>query len=420
VVADRRIATATATEKAMVEVRVSLRDVLLSACLVTAMAGTARAADDENVVSRLSSNGGLSSSAAKKLVSKVNVRMAKAADATAAMNDPMRAAVSLALFQSPTPPNSMAAAKVRLRLYAGLNEWALEAIFAPQPGVIAGCVREVGASQSECEALVAAAAKSSVAQIRSVAGGSAAPVAAAPAQQYGGGGYANAPAANGGSRFGRFNSGYQQAPVAAPRYGAAPAYGYQQPQQYRPMPQQQYGGYPQQQYRPMPQQQYGGYPQQQYQRPMPQQQYRPMPPQQQFARPAAPVAPPPPAAPVISQADAQARKEAYKAQREAYLARQKQLFEEKKQKVAQVHEADRAEAPPRNGVETPAPAAPAAAPMSKPAPVASAKPSKAAPPSDLDDAPSEPVAAKSTSKPALDNDFLDGLLDDPLANKKGK
>jgi hypothetical protein len=395
----------------MVEVRVSLRDVLLSACLVTAMAGTARAADDENVVSRLSSNGGLSSSAAKKLVSKVNVRMAKAADATAGANDPMRAAVSLALFQSPTPPNSMAAAKVRLRLYAGLNEWALEAIFAPQPGVIAGCVREVGASQSECEALVAAAAKSSVAQIRSIAGGAAAPVAAAPAQQYGGGGYGAAPAANSGSRFGRFNSGYQQAPAAAPRYGAAPGYGYPQ-QQYRPAPQQY--GYPQQQYRPVPQQRYG-YPQQQYQRPVPQQQYAPAP---QYARPVQQAAPPPPAAPMMSQADAQARKEAYKAQREAYLARQKQQFEDKKQKVSAVHEADRAEAPPRNGVETPA-AAPQQAMAAAPSkPASSAKPSKGA--SDLDDAPSEPVAAKSSSKPALDNDFLDGLLDDPLANKKGK
>jgi hypothetical protein len=386
----------------MVEVRVSLRNVLLSACLVSTLAGTARAEDD-SVVRRLSSNGGLSSSAAKKLISKVNVRMAKAADATAASNDPMRAAVSLALFQVPTPPNSMAAAKVRLRLYAGLNEWALESIFAPQPGVIAGCVREVGASQSECEALVAAAAKSSVAQIRSVAGGAAAPVAAAPA--YGGA----APAANGGGRFGRFSSGYQAAPAAAPSYAPAPVYG--------PAPAY---GYPQQQYaRPMPPQQQYGY-QQQYARPMPQQQYAPP---QQYARPV--VAPTPVAAPMIAPQDAQSRKDAYRAQREAYLARQKAQFEDKKQKVSAMHQQDAAEAPPRNGVETPAPAQPAAAPMSRPMskPTATASaakaPSKAALAED-DDAPSEPVAAKSNAKPALDSDFLDGLLDDPLANKKGK
>jgi hypothetical protein len=397
----------------MVEVRVSLRNVLLSACLVSTLAGTARA-DDENVVGRLSSNGGLSTSAAKKLVGKVNVRMAKAADATSAANDPMRAAVSLALFQSASPPNSMAAAKVRLRLYAGLNEWALEAIFAPQPGVIAGCVREVGASQSECEALVAAAAKSSVASIRSVAGGAAAPVASAPGAAPG---YGAAPAASGGGgRFGRFSSGYQGAPPP------------QQQQYARPAPQQQYGGYPQQQqqyarpapqqygyqqpqqYRPAPQQQYG------YQQPQQQQQYRPAP-QQQYARPA-PVAPPPPMAAPVSPQEAQSRKQAYAAQREAYLARQKADFEAKKQKMSAVHAADASEAPPRNGVESPAVAS---APTAKPAPAtSSAKASKAAA-ADADDAPSEPVAAKAGGgKPALDNDFLDGLLDDPLANKKGK
>jgi hypothetical protein len=396
----------------MVEVRVSLRNVLLSACLVSTMAGTARA-DDENVVGRLSSNGGLSTSAAKKLVGKVNVRMAKAADATSAANDPMRAAVSLALFQSASPPNSMAAAKVRLRLYAGLNEWALEAIFAPQPGVIAGCVREVGASQSECESLVAAAAKSTVASIRSVAGGAAAPVASAPGAAPG---YGAAPAASGGGgRFGRFSSGYQGAPPPQQQYA-------------RPVPQQQYGGYPQQQQqyaRPAPQQY--GYQQPQQYRPAPQQQYgyqqppqqyaRPAPQQQQYVRPAPVAPPPPPMAAPVSAAEAQSRKQAYAAQREAYLARQKADFEAKKQKMSAVHAADASEAPPRNGVESPAVAS---APTAKPAPAtSSAKASKAA--AAADDAPSEPVAAKAGGgKPALDNDFLDGLLDDPLANKKGK
>jgi hypothetical protein len=407
----------------MVEVRVSLRNVLLSACLVSTLAGTARA-DDENVVGRLSSNGGLSTSAAKKLVGKVNVRMAKAADATSSANDPMRAAVSLALFQSAAPPNSMAAAKVRLRLYAGLNEWALEAIFAPQPGVIAGCVREVGASQSECEALVAAAAKSSVAAIRSVAGGAAAPVAAAPGA---GPAYGAAPAAaNGGGRFGRFSSGYQAAPAAAPQY-ARPVpqqqYGYQQ-QYARPAPQQQYGGYPQQQYaRPAPQQQYGYPQQQQYARPAAQQYARPAPqqyaaPQQQYARPVAPPVAAAPMAPPVSPQEAQSRKAAYQAQREAYLARQKAAFEDKKQKMSAMHAADASEAPPRNGVETPAVAS---APTAKPAaPASTARaPAKAAPSAVDDDAPSEPVAAKASgSKPALDNDFLDNLLEDPLAKKK--
>jgi hypothetical protein len=396
---------------------VPFRNLMLTACLLS-LAGTARAEDDAAVVGRLTSHGGMSSSAAKKLVGKVNVRMAKAADATAGASDPMRAAVSLALFQAQQPPNSMAAAKVRLRLYAGLNEWALEAIFTPQPGVIAGCVREVGASQSECEALVAAAARSSVAQIRSVAGGAASAGYAAQGA---------APAAAGGGRFGRFSSGYSAAPAAAapryappqqqyqpqyqqqqyqaaPRYGAQPGYGYQQPQQAAPRyPQQNYA--PPQQYQARPAQQ--GYAPQAYQRP---------------AAVAAPVAPPPPQ-PVISAHEQQSRKDAYKAQREAYLARQKQQFEERKNKLGAVAASDASEAPPRNGVETSAPApAPASKAAASTATASAAKtPAKAAAAPDLDDAPSEPVAAKAGGgKPALDNDFLDGLLDDPLANKKQK
>ena len=396
---------------------VPFRNLMLTACLLS-LAGEARAQDDAAVVGRLTSHGGISSSAAKKLVGKVNVRMAKAADATAGASDPMRAAVSLALFQAQQPPNSMAAAKVRLRLYAGLNEWALEAIFTPQPGVIAGCVREVGASQSECEALVAAAARSSVAQIRSVAGGTA-PVAA----RAGYGAPAAAPAAAGGSRFGQYSSGYSAAPryapapqqqypqqqyQAAPRYGAAPGYaaqpgyGYQQPQQQR---------YPQQNYAPP----------QQYQAPrQPQPGYAP----QAYQRPVAvaPVAPPPPPQPVVSAQEQQARKEAYKAQREAYLARQKQEFEQRKNKLGAVAAADAAEAPPRNGVEAPTAAPAASKPVASTASASATKvPAKSAAAAPVDDEPSEPVAAKSGgSKPALDNDFLDGLLDDPLANKNKK
>lgn len=406
---------------------VPFRRLILTACFL-AVAGTAFAEDDASVVGRLTSHGGLSSAAAKKLVGKVNVRMAKAADATAGANDPMRAAVSLALFQAPQPPNSMAAAKVRLRLYAGLNEWALEAIFTPQPGVVGGCVREVGASQAECEALVAAAARSSVAQIKSAAGGGAPAYAA---QQPG------APAAAGGGRFQRFSSGYPQG--GAPRYGAAPQQGYapQYQQQQQRYPQQQgygaapgYGGgyqaaprYPQQQgYAPQYQQQAPRYPQQGYIPPQQQQYQRPMPQQQQYQRPMAAAPAPMPAAPVVSAQEQQQRKDAYKAQREAYLARQKEQFENRKNKIGAVAAADASEAPPRNGVETPSqqptkPMAMSAAPAASP----SKAPSKAAAaPDPLADEPAETVASKSSSKPALDGDFIDGLLDDPLANKGKK
>lgn len=362
---------------------VLIRNVALTVSCLVVIAGTA-SADDSAVVSRLTSHGGLSSSAAKKLVGKVNMRMAKSADATASSGDPMRAAVSLALFQSPNPPNSTAAAKVRLRLYAGLNEWALEAIFSPQPGVIAGCVRELGANQSDCEALVAAAAESSVAKIRSQSHGPAnAPPPAAPS-------YASrsaapaapmaAGAAAGGSRFGRFDSGYRGAAPQQAQYAPRPA-AYQQPSYQR-------AAAPQ----PAPA----------YQRPAP-----------------AAYAAAAPAAPAVSQDEQLARKEAYKAQREAYLARQKAEFEERRAKAGAVVASDASDAPPRQGAAAAAPAAVAtkSAPASAPSAKATSKPAAAS--DDLGDAPGE-VASTGSGKAGLDSDFLDGLLDDPLGGKGKK
>jgi hypothetical protein len=370
---------------------VLIRNVALTVSCLVVIAGTA-SADDSAVVSRLTSHGGLSSSSAKKLVGKVNMRMAKSADATAASGDPMRAAVSLALFQSPNPPNSTAAAKVRLRLYAGLNEWALEAIFTPQPGVIAGCVREIGASQSECEALVAAAAESSVARIRSQSQGPAhAPPAAAPSYASRSAAPVAAPAAAaGGSRFGRFDSGF--------RAGSAP------PQQYA-APKQQYAAPS----RPTTSYQRAPAPQQvaaapAYQRPAP-----------------AAYAAAAPAAPAVSEEELQSRKEAYKAQREAYLARQKAAFDERRAKAGAVVAADASEAPPRTGGAA-APAAPVASKSSASAPAAkaSSKPAAAESGADEDEAPAEVAASSGGGKAGLDSDFLDGLLDDPLGGKGKK
>jgi hypothetical protein len=357
------------------------------------------------------------------------------------MNDPLRAALSQALLGSPVPPDQIAAAKVRLKLYAGLNEFALEAIFAPKPGAIAACVRDVGVSQSECESLVAAAGKTSVSQARQAAGG--------PAGFQGGGFQQQPMRAQGGSRFGggsgRFGggAGYQQPHQG---YQQQPAYGYQQ----QPMYQQQ--GYQQQGYRQQgygyPQQ--GGYAQQGYpqQQGYYQQQQRFSPPSQQpsrfgagqqraFAQPqpmaaATPrynpapapqrVAPAPaPAyqpAPAVAPVDMNARKEAYKARREAYLARQKAEFEERRAKSTG------ADAPPEA-----APAAPAAAPQKvAAAPKAAAKAAPEPEPETPLDAdmtaavggPSKAAPAASGGKAGLDEGFLDGLLDDPLGGKGKK
>jgi hypothetical protein len=429
------------------------RNALLIACSLAAISGSVRA-EDQAVVHRLSSNGGLSSTAAKKLMAKVSQRMARAADAPPSVMDPLRAALSQALTGAPVPADPMATAKVRLKLYAGLNEVALEALFAPQPGGIAACVRDVGASQSECEALVAAAARSSVAQVRGVAGGPAAGamMAAAPAPAYG------APAA-GGSRFGnRFGSGYQQQGAAAPAqqgFGGgyqAPQQGYQQPQQgYAARPgygaQPGYGArqpaYPQQagygqqpgygQQQPAygqqpgyaaPRPAYGAQPGYAAQRPAYGQQpaygAAPRPayaaPAQAYRAPAAPAYAPPPQ-PVVSAQELAARKDAYKQQREAYLARQKAQFQERREKggAALDTSGEAAPAAAPSGSAKPAKAGvPVAAPAAEQVAAAETKRPAAA-------APAEPARpAKSDVKPALDNDFLDGLLDDPTGGKGKK
>jgi hypothetical protein len=416
-----------------------IRNAVLIACSLAAVSGQARA-EDQSTIHRLSSNGGMSSTSAKKLSAKVSQRMARAADAPPTVMDPLRAALSQALVGSPMPADAMATAKVRLKLYAGLNEFALEALFAPQAGAIAACVRDADATQSECEALVAAAGRSSVSKIRRVAGGPApAPMmAAAPVQS----GY-GAPPANG-SRFGGgYSSGYQ----GAPAYQGAPPVAQQQVfgGGYHP-PAYQQNGYAAAQ--PMQQQGYAARQPMQQQgyaaptyavRPPAQQGYvapayavRP-PAQQGYAAPA-PAARPPvaapqaayrpapvamaPAAPVVNPQEQAARKEAYKQQREAYLARQKAEFQERKDKAA--------------GIETNPDAAPVgAASSSKAAPAPAKAAGKVSAPAAEEVAAADtkrPVAAaapaaaaeKADTKPALDNSFLDGLLDDPLGGKGKK
>jgi hypothetical protein len=430
-----------------------IRNAIVFACSLAAISGSA-AAEDQTVIHRLAANGGLSSSNAKQLVAKVGKRLARAADAPPSMNDPLRAALSQALLGSPVPPDQIAAAKVRLKLYAGLNEFALEAIFAPKPGAIAGCVRDVGVTQNECESLVAAAGKTSVSQARQAAGGPVGfqggapmpmqqqPMQAQAGSRFGGGG---------GSRFGG-GGGYQQAPVQQ-GYAQQPAYGYQQqpmyPQQ-QGYPMQGYAqqgypvqqGYPQQQGyyqqpqprymapQPQPQTRFGGGQPQAYVQPQPQPmaaaapRYNPAPPPQRVAP--APMVAPAPAymapAPVVSQVDVNARKEAYKAQREAYLARQKQIFEERKAKSAGL------DAPPADAAPAAA-AAPAVAPQKvAAAPKAAAKEPEPETPLDADmqaavgaSPKQQPAAASSgQGKAGLDDGFLDGLLDDPLGGKGGK
>lgn len=136
------------------------------------------AVEVDPVLQRLSSFGRMSSSAAKALKATVAMRLARAADSAPGRSDGLYEAESLALFGEPVPANQIAAAKVRLKLYSGLSEFNLEAMFAPKQGSIAWCLRNAGVSQTECEALGAAAGRMTIEQVRNVGAGE--PVALSP------------------------------------------------------------------------------------------------------------------------------------------------------------------------------------------------------------------------------------------------
>ena len=133
----------------------------VGALLLPAFASSAHA-DAEEVARRLDKYGKLSSGEARKLVSSVSSRMKRAADMTSA-NDPVRQAVAVALG-SANANDAMTAAKIRLRLYAGLNEWALDNLFAPRPGAMATCTGQFGLRGKACDGLMRPDAASSASQ----------------------------------------------------------------------------------------------------------------------------------------------------------------------------------------------------------------------------------------------------------------
>ncbi|MEY4583049.1 MAG: hypothetical protein RL701_7752 [Pseudomonadota bacterium] len=357
-----------------------IRKAILFACSIVtgtaALSGGIARAEDQAVLKRLASNGGFKGNHGKQLVAKVNQRLARAADMPPTMADPVRVAVNQAMLGTPSANDQISAAKVRLKLYAGLNVAMLEAMFTPKRGAIATCVRDVSVSAKECAALVAAAGKTSVAKAKKKAAGPAAPrvevatTAPVPAAS-------SSAQASSGSRFGsRFSSGYQapaqQAPVAqAPVQQAQPARA------------------------PAAQ-------------PQAQPRYAAAPAPAVAAAPApayiASASPQPAASAGFAGGDA-GRKEAYKAQREAYMARQRQQFEERRAKL-QGAQAAAAEPAPK-------PAAPAQAAAPAKAEAAPETPLDADMKAAVAESPSGAAAATGT-KAGLDGDFLDGLLDDPL------
>lgn len=340
-----------------------------AALLLQGFALQTASADDADVARRLGKYGKLSSAETRKVVSTVSSRMKRAADMTND-DDPLRVAVTRALYGRPVAGDVMKAAKVRLRLYAGLNDWALENLFSPRPGAIANCTSQFGLNEKSCEALIAASGQVALSDASRLGAGK--PIGnTQAASPYRGNAQARTQQ---NPRFGRFNSGYRAGQPA------------QAAQQQRPTWTAQ----------------------------------RPAPAARPAARPTAarPVAPP------ASAQSVAARKAEYQRKRQEYLARKREEMEARKNKVVAVAAGERIQRGPASVEEAEAagldPAAARRASSSHSAPVASkgapkVPAAKAAPAQEVAQAPAE--APSKQDNPALDNSFLEGLLDDPLGGK---
>ena len=188
------------------------------AAAIVLLSASSASADDDGVSKRLTKFGQLRRNESESLSENVSKRMKRAADMTSAQ-DPLRMAVGRALGLT-NPNDALSAAKIRLRLYAGLNEWALDNLFAAKPGGIGRCQQEFGVTARQCEALVAAAGRMSAEEASKVAGGAPPPMPAAGPTQMASARPMAPPA--GGSRFGKYDSGYRPQGAAQPQPMARP------------------------------------------------------------------------------------------------------------------------------------------------------------------------------------------------------
>jgi hypothetical protein len=132
-------------------------------CLVAFTAANA-SADNKGVVKRLKTYADLSESDARIVMDKVSQRMKVAADVSNT-RDPLRIAVSQALYDTASPESESEMSMVRLRLYAGLTQWALDNLFASRSGVTRICSGQTELVAEDCRALLAAAQSVQLADI---------------------------------------------------------------------------------------------------------------------------------------------------------------------------------------------------------------------------------------------------------------
>jgi hypothetical protein len=127
--------------------------VMIAALLLHADPASADAS--KSVIKRLKAYGDLSDSDAREMMEKVSQRMKLAADVSNTA-DPLRVAVSKALYEVPAPTDDAGTSMVRLRLYAGLTPWALENLFASRMAVTRICSGQSQLSAEDCRVLLAA------------------------------------------------------------------------------------------------------------------------------------------------------------------------------------------------------------------------------------------------------------------------
>jgi hypothetical protein len=152
-------------------VRFCVKLVSAFAIMVGLVNSAAASAQSANVAGQLSEFGRLSKKEARSATASVSEQIKRAADAFVGMNHPIRRAMRESLFGGrPVSPNQETVndAKARLYLYGGLTPQTLSALFRPGPNAVATCASVFAISEKWCEALMAAAARKSVAEIRRV------------------------------------------------------------------------------------------------------------------------------------------------------------------------------------------------------------------------------------------------------------
>ena len=135
---------------------------LAAAILVVPATPALVQSQDADVSKALNVYGGLSKGDARALSDTISQRIKRSADAFTGINDPVRRSMRDAMFgkASGTPQqDTVNDAKARLFLYAGLNKQTLTALFKQGADSVANCARDFGATEPQCESLIAAATK---------------------------------------------------------------------------------------------------------------------------------------------------------------------------------------------------------------------------------------------------------------------